>query len=232
MTAIAVCLKTQINNQLPVLQSYLAFNPSKPTGIQYEQVAVYSLLGELFSGQTDWMNHRQGMSMIPSGTVTFVGTIFDGSPVGEMNIVDKIALAGFNDYSVRHFIKTLYGSMNKPIGWDARVDAAGLSELQGLIDEGLASEAFMDGMSMTLTKTPVTLTFSRCSQAEIDSLFQGDHNPHVDMFDSVKEMLVSNVALMDANGLSQAVYDAPTDTIIFKSDYTVGITFPEPPMMT
>ena len=48
MIGAAACLKVQINDDLPVIQSYIDTNNNESSEIQYEQIAVFSLLYPYF----------------------------------------------------------------------------------------------------------------------------------------------------------------------------------------
>lgn len=220
MIGAAACLKVQINDDLPVIQSYVDMDDSDPLDIQYEQVAVFSLLHPYFISsepRNSWdLFSKTGIDSTNPRKV--IGTNI--YPPNNMMV-----MAAFNEYTLKGFLKSFDSNFGLPPDWMDRVDATPINELQTLIDNHAGSnDSNFNYVGLRINYQPATLTLYRCTMQEVEDLYQGDHNLHVDVFDAVKEMLVGQFPILDENGLSQAVYDKATDTIIFKSDFTITAT--------
>lgn len=231
MRGAAACLKVQINDDLPVIQSYIDTNNDESSEIQYEQIAVFSLLYPYFMGKED--NDGGGWDWYSKGFLsnrepqTLIGTIIypPNNGGGLISTPTSMAMAAFNEYTLKEFLKSFSSNPDLPRNWQGLVDATPVDRLQTLIDENAGfNDANFNYTNLHINYTPATLTLHRCTMEEVNSLFSGDHDPHVDVFDAVKEMLIGNWPTLDANGLSQAIYDQATDTIIFKSDFTITVT--------
>ena len=231
MIGAAACLKVQINDDLPVIQSYIDTNNNDPSEIQYEQIAVFSLLYPYFmskennSGVT-WNWYSKGL-LSNSEPQTLIGTnVYPPNDRGGLiSTPTSTAMAAFNEHTLKEFLKSFGSNLDLPYNWRDLVDATPVNELQALINANAGSNDSNFGyVNLRINHQPATLTLHRCTAREIEDLFSGNHDPHVDVFDAVKEMLVGKWPTLDANGLSQAVYDKATDTIIFKSDFTVTAT--------
>lgn len=231
MRGAAACLKVQINDDLPVIQSYIDVDNDDPSEIQYEQIAVFSLLYPYFMGKKDndgdtWEWFFKGF-LSNNEPHTLIGTIVypTNNGGGLSSTPTSMAMAAFNEYTLKEFLKSFGSNGDLPYNWRELVDATPVNELQALID---ANAGFNDSnfnyVNLRINYQPATLTLHRCTAREIEDLFIGDHDLHVDVFDAVKEMLIGNWPTLDENGLSQAIYDQATDTIIFKSDFTVTAT--------
>ena len=228
MIGAAACLKVQINDDLPVIQSYIDTNNNESSEIQYEQIAVFSLLYPYFMDKKDndggtWDWHFKGF-LSNSESQTLIGTnVYPPNNRGGLISTPKsMAMAAFNEYTLKEFLKSFGSNLGLPYNWRDLVDATPVNELQALINANAASDDSNFGyVNLLINHQPATLTLHRCTAREIEVLFRGGHDLHVDVFDAVKEMLVGNWPPLDENGLSQAVYDKATDTIIFKSDFTV-----------
>lgn len=231
MRGAAACLKVQINDDLPVIQSYIDTNNDDPSEIQYEQIAVFSLLYPYFMGYSngdggDW-NWFNKVFLSNSEPHTLIGTIFypPNNGGGLISTPTTMAMAAFNEYTLKEFLMSFDSNPDLPYNWRDLVDATPVNELQALINANAGSnDSNFDYVNLLINHQPATLTLHRCTALEIEDLFSGDHDLHVDVFDAVKEMLVGNWPPLDENGLSQAIYDQATDTIIFKSDFTVTAT--------
>ena len=232
MIGAAACLKVQINDDLPVIQSYIDTNNDDPSEVQYEQIAVFSLLYPYFMGKENnvggtWNWYFKGL-LSNSEPQTLIGTNVyppnDG--VGLISTPTSMAMVTFNEYTLKEFLKYFGSNPDLPYNWRDLVDATPVNELQALINANAGSsyDSNFGHVNLLINHQPATLTLHRCTAREIEDLFSGNHDPHVDVFDAVKEMLVGNWPTLDENGLSQAVYDKATDTIIFKSDFTVTAT--------
>lgn len=227
MKGAAACLKVQVGNEEPYIENYVDNYDDDPIELQYEQIAVYSLLRRYFMGRGAWDGYKKGYA--PYGEFTVVGAnIYEPAPDDNYSdLPPKMALACFNAYTLKAGLKSFGEGDNRsgglPLNWGELVDATSIDQLQQLIEQyGGAYGSNFDNMVLTIDYKPATLTLHRCTTQEIDDLFEGNHRPHVDVFDAVKEMLVSNWSALDANGLSQAIYDQATDTIIFKSDFSIN----------
>lgn len=228
MRGVAACLKVQINDDLPVIQSYIDTNNDESSEIQYEQIAVFSLLYPYFMGYSngdagDWTSYFKGF-LSHSDPKTLIGTsVYPPSNGGGLiSTPTSMAMAAFNEYTLKEFLKSFGSNLDLPYNWRELVDATPVNELQALIDANAGfNDANFDYVNLRINYQPATLTLQRCTAREIEDLFTGDHDLHVDVFDAVKEMLVGKWPTLDENGLSQAVYDKATDTIIFKSDFTM-----------
>lgn len=231
MRGVAACLKVQINDDLPVIQSYIDTNNDESSEIQYEQIAVFSLLYPYFMGYSngdggDW-NWYNKVFLPSSEPHTLIGTIVypPNNGGGLISTPTSMAMAAFNEYTLKEFLKSFGSTPDLPYNWRDLVDATPVNELQALINANAGSNDSNFGyVNLLINHQPATLTLHRCTAREIEDLFSGDHDLHVDVFDAVKEMLVGNWPPLDENGLSQAIYDQATDTIIFKSDFTVTAT--------
>ena len=231
MRGTAACLKVQIDNDLPVISSYIDTNNDDPSEVQYEQVAVFSLLYQYFMGKKDndgdtweWLSKCR----LSGRTLqTIVGTIVypPNNGGGLRGTPASMAMAAFNEHTLKTFLKFFDGNLDLPPNWQQLVEATPVNELQALIDDNAGlNDLNFDYMNLYINYQPATLTLHRCTAQERSGLFSGDHTPHVEVFDAVKEMLIGNWPTLDANGLSQAIYDQATDTIIFKSDFTITVT--------
>lgn len=228
MRGVAACLKVQINDDLPVIQSYIDTNNDESSEIQYEQIAVFSLLYPYFMGKENndgdtWDWYFKGF-LSSSEPQTLIGTIVypPNNGGGLISTPTSTAMAAFNEYTLKEFLKSFGSKPDLPYNWRDLVDATPVNDLQALINANAGSNDSNFGyVNLLINHQPATLTLHRCTMEEVNSLFSGDHDPHVDVFDAVKEMLVGNWPPLDENGLSQAIYDQATDTIIFKSDFTV-----------
>ncbi|MGP9511072.1 hypothetical protein ACT3RN_00570 [Psychrobacter sp. AOP5-GZ1-6] len=225
MIGAAACLKVQINDDLPVIQSYVDTNNDDPLDIQYEQIAVFSLLSPYFinsESRASWdLFSKTGLR--PIGARMVIGTnIFPPNNI--------MVMAAFNEYTLKGFLSSfssdlVLGADALPSDWVDMVNATPINELQTLIDDHAGSnDANFNYTGLRINHQPATLTLHRCTAEEVENLYRGDHDLHIDVFDAVKEMLVSQWPALDENGLSQAVYDKATDTIIFKSDFTIIAT--------
>lgn len=230
MRGAAACLKVQISDDLPVIQSYIDTNNDDPSGIQYEQIAVFSLLYPYFMGKEDndgdtWDWFFKGFLSVTQ-QYTLIGTmIYPPTNGGLSRTPTSMAMAAFNEHTLKYFLKVFSTNPDLPPNWQELVDATPVNELQALIDNNAGfNDANFNYVNLRINYQPATLTLRRCTVQEIENLFSGDHDLHIDVFDAVKEMLVGQWPTLDENGLSQAVYDAATDTIIFKSDFTVTVT--------
>lgn len=219
MIGAAACLKAQFNDDLPVIQSYIDMNNSDPLDIQYEQVAVFSLLNPYFISsepRNSWdLFSKVGMTTNPRKVI--------GMNIYPPN--DIMIMAGFNEYTLKGFLKSFDSNFGLPSNWVGMVDETPINELQTLIDNHAGSnDSNFNYVGLRINYQPATLTLHRCTMEEVENLYRGDHDLHIDVFDTVKEMLVGQFPTLDENGLSQAVYDKATDTIIFKSDFTITAT--------
>lgn len=231
MRGAAACLKVQINDDLPVIQSYIDVDNDDSSEIQYEQIAVFSLLFPYFTGYSsgdggDW-NWYTKVFLSNSDPQTLIGiTVYPPHKGGGLiSTPTTMAMAAFNEYTLKEFLKSFGSNLDLPRNWRELVDATPVNELQALINANAGfNDANFGYANLRINYQPATLTLYRCTMEEVNSLFSGDHDPHVDVFDAVKEMLIGNWPTLDANGLSQAIYDEATDTIIFKSDFTITVT--------
>lgn len=228
MRGAAACLKVQINDDLPVIESYIDTNNDDSSEIQYEQIAVFSLLYPYFMGYSngdagDWNWYSKGF-YLGSNPHTLIGTNIypPNNGGGLISTPTTMAMAAFNEYTLKEFLKSFGSNPDFPYNWRELIDETPVNELQALIDANAGSNySNFDYVNLRINYQPATLTLHRCTAREIEDLFSGDHDLHVDVFDAVKEMLVGNWPTLDENGLSQAVYDKATDTIIFKTDFTI-----------
>lgn len=229
MRGAAACLKVQVNNDDPYIENYIDYYDEDSIEVQYEQLAVFSLLKAYFMGRGAWDGLKKTSD--PTGRYTIIGTsIYKPIPSDEYPheyIPANMALACLTEHTLKAGLKSFGEGVNRsydlPLNWGDLVDATPFDQLQQLIEEyGGSYGRNFNYMVMTINHKPATLTLHRCTMEEVNSLFSGDHDPHVDVFDAVKEMLVGNWPPLDENGLSQAVYDAATDTIIFKSDFSIS----------
>lgn len=231
MRGAAACLKVQINDDLPVIQSYIDTNNDESSEIQYEQIAVFSLLCPYFTGYSsgdggDWNQYLKGF-LSRDDPQTLIGTNVypPNNGGGLISTPTTMAMAAFNEYTLKGFLMPFGSNGDLPYNWRDLVEATPVNELQTLINDNAGfNDANFGYANLRINYQPATLTLHRCTAQEISGLFSGDHTPHVDVFDAVKEMLIGNWPTLDANGLSQAIYDQATDTIIFKSDFTVTVT--------
>ena len=197
MIGAAACLKVQINDDLPVIQSYIDTNNNDPSEIQYEQIAVFSLLYPYFMGKENnggvtWNGYNK-VFLPSSDPQTLIGTNIypPNNRGGLISTPTSTAMAAFNEYTLKEFLKSFDSNHELPYNWRDLVDATPVNELQALINANAGSNDSNFGyVNLLINHQPATLTLHRCTAREIEDLFSGNHDPHVDVFDAVKEMLV------------------------------------------
>lgn len=211
---VAACLKVQVNDSAPQINSFLA-EPDVLTyaSITPDQVALSKLLQSFAMGRFPWGSGNLFMSEI------FTVSAFAVLPeiIGD-SIPQSFALAGLDDDLLKSAIAYMFSN-------DSSIDLSPLtsmpvSQLQSWID----ATALPAGLtSMTIINTPAKITISRTSQTEIDGLFRGDHLPHVDMFDVAKSLLTSQHVELNSRGFEPAKYIADRDVIELVSNYSLTI---------
>lgn len=227
MPAVAACLKVQINNRPAVAKGTLNFNPQIPPRVTMEQSCVAGLLYDYFAGLTEWegfIARPIEMVMIGDGgsetpPLEYIGSFYNAPPTeGDFLIPSTLTFAGFSEASLKFKLINLQNAV-LPLGWEDSVLQSPVEDLQQLIDNQLDAD-----LQIAIHSEPTTLTIHRCTQQDIDNLFQGDHPPHVDMFDSVRFMLTSQILPLNANGYAPAYYDEAKDVIVFKSNYRLTMS--------
>ena len=232
MNSVAACLKVQIGNKpvqlKSVIENFYNFADIAPPEVMIEQVIALSFLGEYFSGFTNWFNMLPLVPMpMPEGDVEVIQVGFtvdenanslddvfnNNAEPASSNIASSITLSGYDDAGLKEGVKNLIG-VGVPPNWTDLVDNTPASELQNLIDDVGSNES-----QFQIHYEPIELKIHRCTQDDISGLFQGDHPPHVDMFESVRFMLTGRLSELDDRGLSPAYYDSANDVIVLRSNY-------------
>lgn len=223
---VAACLKTQINDSVPQVGSFVV-DPSVLTfpEVTADQVALSFLLQPFAAGDFPWGYHLTPLPAPPT-SYTFLGGVvtpdMDNS-VGEMP--SSCAFAGFDTALLRAGLKDTLRVLDPFI--NDSIDSLPVGELQSFVNANLPEPI----TSVTITDKPSKLTISRCTQAEIDGLFVGDHLPHVDMFDAAKSLLTSQHAELNARGFEPAKYVADKDVIELTSNYSIVMELAPPAPM-
>lgn len=237
MSLVTACLKVQVGDKptrvREVFDDMYNFSMNAPDNISVEQAVVFGLLLPDFTGFTPWFNIMPFTDSIfmtdPSGmvTVTSLGVVLDAAASltdsGQLedfsrelpSISPHVTMAGFDDTNLKIALKKLTG-VGLPLNWKSLVDATPVSELQTLINQKIT-----DKNKPKINYQPITLKIHRCTESDIQELFRGDHDPHVDMFDTVRFMLAGRESELDSRGFSTAYYDSQQDVIIFKSNYSI-----------
>jgi hypothetical protein len=225
---VAACLKTQINDSVPQVESFVV-DPYKLTfpEVNADQVALSFLLQRFAGGDFPW-----GYNVIPAPeALSFLATVVLPEPTVMEEGVDSTpqscAFAGLDTILLRESLKKLLHAIDVEDYIAANIDSLPVSELQSFVNANLPP--FIT--SVTITDKPSKLTISRCTQAEIDGLFIGDHLPHVDMFDAAKSLLTSQYAELNNRGFEPAKYVADKDVIELTSNYSIVAEL-APPMLT
>lgn len=111
MRGAAACLKVQINNDEAIIQNYIDVDNSDPSNIQYEQIAVFSLLYPYFMGKDEsdggtWEYYFKGF-LSSSNPQTLIGTIIypPNNGGGLISTPTSAAMAAFNEYTLKEFFK-------------------------------------------------------------------------------------------------------------------------------
>lgn len=217
---VAACLKIQIGDNAPAIRSFITDNTMgthrrvfTDLGVTPDLVALDLLLEFLSVGQPVWgYLERQLTSEVTFYASAVVPDIGEAVP-------SSYTFAGLDDILLKYILKEYvadYGHSTTHL-----VDAS-TEEIQSWINASLPSYI----TSATISDTPTTITISRCTASEIGSLFEGDHAPHVDMFDAVKFLLVYQNSNLNDRGFKPAVYNAVTDSIEFISKYSVTVKLP------
>lgn len=212
---VAACLKVQVNDSAPQINSFLA----EPDVLTYasvtpDQVALSKLLQSFAMGSFPW-GYGNPMIMPEAYTVSAFAVLPE--TIGD-SIPQSFALAGLDDDLLKSAIAYMFSN-------DSSIDLSPLasmpvSQLQSWID----ATTLPTGLTgMTINNTPSKITISRTTQTEIDGLFRGDHLPHVDMFDVAKSLLTSQHVELNSRGFEPAKYIADRDVIELMSNYSLTI---------
>ena len=238
--SVAACMKVQINDRDTELLGALSGYPRLPASVSMEQSCVAGLLFSYFSGWTQWADFFVApMKVVNLGEpieLEYVGMVLDPMDLlgieinsdgmyqdesGDWQSAELIMYAmptevgyiGFDDNTLKQALISIQ-NVGKPNNWRDLVENTPVEDLQALIDSEIDNET-----KLVIHKETTTLTIHRCTQQDIDSLFQGDHDPHTDMFDTARAMLASHLTHIDDKGFAPAYYDAAKDVIVFRSDY-------------
>lgn len=223
MAILTACLKTQISNQPAKMQSFADLSFTKRNLSSTEQLSVLRLLLPFFTGRSNWdwilpSNPDNGGGMGGLGDALALPDDGEFSIGYRFNTEHPLSLAAFNETEFRQGIAGLQ-RVFKPIGFDSLVNETALADLQQLIDDEINSE---NPQSRVILYTePVTLRIQRSTQSDIDALFIGGVPRHVDMFDSLLEMIPHHSPTLDGINHAPAWYDQRTDEILFKSNYGI-----------
>lgn len=220
MTTIAACLKVKINNQEAKLNSFVDLNFNNLSDISTEQLAVVRLLKNYLGGFFRWSQLLPDRELgIMDGVGGMGGEPADksGFYIGTINMREyPFSFAAFDEQQFRSAISEVEDVM-KPFNFDELVNAASLEDLQQLIDDEINSSN--PKYTVTAHTEPVTMSILRCTQDDINSIAIDGAPPHVDMFDSLMQMLPHHSPTLDNVGYAPAYYDARLDQIVFKSKF-------------
>lgn len=220
---IAACLKIQIGDNVPAISSFIvdktmgAWSGTFTTlGVTRDQVALGFLLESIMTGQAPW-----GYIELPLvEEVTFYTFGLMPSDTGE-SVPSSFAISGLNKDLLRaalEFNVAEYGATS-----DHLVDA-NVEDIQEWISANLPSYV----TSATISDISTTITISRCTLSDIESVFVDGYPQHTDMFDAAKSLLTSQNIELNNKGLKPATYDAATDSIKLVSDYSITVKLPHP----
>lgn len=225
MAIVAACLKVKINNQEAKLNSFVDLNFNNLSDISTEQLAVVRLLKNYFGGIFRW-SHLLPDPEQPNfggGVIGDMGSI-GGEPadksgfyIGTIDMREyPFSFAAFNEQRFRSAIGDIEDVL-KISNFYELVNAASLDDLQQLIDDEINSSN--PKYTVTVHTEPVTMSILRCTQSDINSIAVDGAPPHVDMFDSLVQMLPHHSPTLDKADYAPAYYDARLDQIVFKSKF-------------
>ncbi|MGP4716906.1 hypothetical protein ACTXGL_09745 [Psychrobacter sp. T6-6] len=223
MAVIAACLKTRINNQPFEIQNFVDLDYNEAPISSNEQLSAMRLLKRFFTGLDGWKILMPDMPD-PFGGLGGMGDLSappdeSGFMIGSLfGIEHPQSLTAYNEQEFRLMLSNLK-SVFTPFGFSDLVAATDLNDLQQLIDTEINSQN--STYQITVYVEPITLEIHRCSESDIDSLFVEGVQRHVDMFDSIVEMLPHHSPTLDADNYAPAWYDPFLDTIFFKSQYGI-----------
>lgn len=209
------CLKTQLGtNTMPNIQTVeVDINQAELSSFSVDQIAVASLLQFYFKIEDSELLQLVQPDESDTNWLGYVGADSQGS------------LTSFNETTLRSALKSLYADTPAPPEWGMTMDQAIDS-----VDVSLLSDFTLD-MPPRNKYTEVlnnhnrcVLSIHRCTQAEIDDL-NAEGNSYTDMFGLLQDQIdfgVSNSNL-DSSGYRKALYDAESDTIVFRSNFAIEV---------
>lgn len=202
------------------MQSFVDTDFTPNESVSTEQLTVLSLLSSFFTGRSNWSFSSPDQPDFGGG-LGGMGEPADTSGVKIGYIFDDeypLSLATYDESEFREGLKQI-SNMMIPIEFSGLVDTTDISGLQQLIDEKINSQN--STYRVTVRVEPITLSIRRSTQSDIDALLVGGIPPHVDMFDTLLEMLPHHSKTLDGNDYAPAWYDPRTDEILFKSHYGI-----------
>ena len=212
---IASCLKIQVGDSTPFISNFVTGRYNlKNTGATPEQSAINFLFQKIASGiEFNPWGYMESVKSNPM--IQYAGlwaTNFGEGSLGK----NKVVLVALNEFYIRLAVRDYILDVS-----DSELKEVPFDELQAFINFNLNTGSYTE---IKIIDNPSTLTFSRCTQTEIDNLFEGNHQPHVDMFDSIKSLLPNEDSEINSNGLASAIYYAERDVIEFKTKYILEVT--------
>ncbi len=203
---VAACLKIQVGSNNPEISSFVtarfALNKRDATP---EQAAINFLFQKIASGVNGnpwgYMSSQETIG-VPERAGLLAANFGEGYTGSEKTSVTLIALdESYMRAMAFKFVGTPY--------WE--FETVPFDELQAYVNANL-SLSYIDNR-IEITHDPSLITISRCTQAEIDSLVEGEHPPHIDMFDYVKSLLSVQNPMLNNEGFAPAIYNAEKDVI-------------------
>lgn len=212
-----VCLKIQIGNNAPEIASFIKERRYlEQRNATAEQSAINFLFQKIASG----INNPWGVMRSMKSNPEIIYAALSAFNIAEVKVRGAVgvALVALNDFYLR--LLAYKYVMNEP---EIREELKNvpLDEIQAFINSNLNTYSYTE---VNIVDDPSTLTFSRCTQTDIDNLFEGNHSPHVDMFDSIKALLPYENPEINSDGLASAIYYPERDVIEFKTKYRVEVT--------
>ncbi|ERL56138.1 hypothetical protein [Psychrobacter aquaticus] len=215
--AISSCLKMQLNND-PIninkfTDSGFQFAIDAVAGSKIDDLKAFSHLSLFFNGFTEW--YYVTPPLFPPEFDVFIGTIIESDKLlGHPDT--SLSLACFTEQTLKdeiaNKVPTVGGLNVMPLTeWFDLIQNTDIADLNTVISAN-APNADTD---ISIITQPSTLKIMRCTQAEIDGLYEPDFPPYVDAFDIVKSCLANNIAVLNSKGLAPAVYHSDGDYIEF-----------------
>lgn len=213
---IAACLKIQVGDSTPFISNFVTGRYNlKNRGATPEQSAINFLFQKIASGiEFNPWGYMESMKSNPR--IQYAGLWATNFGEGSLGKENKVVLVALNEFYIRLAVRDYILDVS-----DSELKEVPFDELQAFINFNLNTGSYTE---IKIIDNPSTLTFSRCTQTEIDNLFEGNHQPHVDMFDSIKSLLPNEDSEINSNGLASAIYYAERDVIEFKTKYILEVT--------
>ena len=213
---VAACLKIQVDSNIPEISSFITARFSlNQRNATPEQAAINFLFQKIASGidgnPWGYMSSQKTVG-VPERAGLLAANFGEGYTGSEKMSVTLMALdESYMKAMAFKFVGTAY--------WE--FETVPFDELQEYVNANLSSTYI--GNRVEITHDPSLITISRCTQAELDSLVEGEHPPHIDMFDYVKSLLSVQNPMLNNKGFAPAIYNAEKDVIEFKTGYMVHV---------